>query len=118
MRDSATPIARAPREPARNGPGPRTQKAPEEAVTLESCFFLEKIVHLSGGSTRRGHVHRGGLRPAPVSGHAAPARRTRTLTSTRVPRRFRIAKSRSSVNRPRSALRTREKSAAAMPVRA
>jgi len=39
-----------------------------------------------------------------------------TLTSTREPSRLMIVMSRSTVNRPRSALRMREKSAAAIPV--
>ena len=46
-----------------------------------------------------------------------PARCTRTFTSTREPSRLMIDIRRSTVNRPRSALRMREKSAAAMPVR-
>src|SRR5487761_856046 len=45
------------------------------------------------------------------------ARRTRTFTSTRDPSRLRIDMRRSTVNRPRSALRMREKSSAAIPVR-
>jgi len=56
-------------------------------------------------------------------GHAEAAcsvartRRTRTFTSTRDPSLLMIDMSRSTVNRPRSALRMREKSAAAIPVR-
>ncbi len=45
------------------------------------------------------------------------ARRTLILTSTLEPRRLMIDIKRSTVNRPRSALRIREKSAAAIPVR-
>ena len=46
------------------------------------------------------------------------ARRILTFTSTCDPSRLTIVMRRSTVNRPRSALRTREKSAAAKPVRA
>src|SRR5271167_4936577 len=48
---------------------------------------------------------------------AASAQCTRTFTSTREPSRFNTEIRRSTVKRPRSALRMREKSAAAIPVR-
>jgi len=51
-----------------------------------------------------------------VQGCEAVSRLTRTFTSMREPRRLMIDINRSTVNRPRSALRIREKSAAAIPV--
>jgi hypothetical protein len=54
---------------------------------------------------------------AVASGATGSPRRTLTLTSTRDPSRLMIDMRRSTVNRPKSALRMREKSAAAIPVR-
>jgi hypothetical protein len=88
---------------------------------IVECLTIVFTTLHHGGESANGLSGWPGLASARLRVHAIldcfSVGRTRTFTSTRDPSRLMIDIRRSTVNRPRSALRMREKSAAAMPVR-
>jgi hypothetical protein len=87
--------------------------APRIGARFSRCIFMVRKTFVGSNLTRRQMIHA----EVATRDRLLSALRTLILTSTREPSRLMIDISRSTVNRPRSAFRMREKSAAATPVR-